>query len=115
MLSNLASAVAPEEAAWLRAGGIPVLEGTSSGLVALRMMLRMRDAGLRPAVVRAARRPPIRSARAGAAGSRTATAFTEAEGLQLLGDYGVPVIASRVAATRTRPSPRPTPSATRWC
>ena len=27
-------------------------------------------------------------------------AFTEAEGLQLLADYGVPVIASRVAATQ---------------
>ena len=39
VLSNLPSAIAPEEAAYLRDLGIPVLEGTSSGLVALRALI----------------------------------------------------------------------------
>ena len=39
VLSNLASAVALEEAAYLRDHGIPVLEGTTSGLVAIRALL----------------------------------------------------------------------------
>ena len=49
IVSNLASAVALEEAAYLRDAGIPVLEGTRSGLVALRALIAQRDAGDRAA------------------------------------------------------------------
>ncbi len=51
LLSNLASAVAIEEASQLRDHGIPVLEGTSSGLVALRALIAHRDARARAAIV----------------------------------------------------------------
>ena len=43
ILSNLRSAVDRGDAAWLRALGIPVLEGTFSGLAALRHLLAYRD------------------------------------------------------------------------
>ena len=43
ILSNLASAVANDEAALVRDAGIPVLEGTASGLAALRHLLAYRD------------------------------------------------------------------------
>ena len=61
VLSNLASAVALEEAAYLRDRGIPVLEGTSSGLVALRALLAHTDVRARPAAD-----PPAPVADAGA-------------------------------------------------
>ena len=74
VLSNLASAVALEEAAYLRDHGIPVLEGTTSGLVALRALLAHADVRARPAVdgprARRRRRPravarPARDRRGG--------------------------------------------------
>jgi len=39
VLANIAAAVDPAEAAWLRRAGIPVLESTRSGLLALRHLL----------------------------------------------------------------------------
>jgi len=39
VLANIAAAVDPEAAAWLRQAGIPVLEGARSGLLALRHLL----------------------------------------------------------------------------
>ena len=51
ILSNLASAVANDEAALLRDDGIPVLEGTASGLAALRHLLAYRDGRSRPPIV----------------------------------------------------------------
>ena len=50
-LSNLRSAVAHEEAAILREAGIPVLEGTESGLLALRHLLDEGERHGRPGVV----------------------------------------------------------------
>jgi acyl-CoA synthetase (NDP forming) len=98
VLSNLASAVAIEEAAFLRDAGIPVLEGTASGLTALGMLLRRREAAARPPYVPpAAVEPGIRDrwrARLRAGGE-----ISELEGLQLLADYGVPVIEARGAAS----------------
>ncbi len=98
VLSNLASAVALEEAALLRDAGIPVLEGTTSGLTALRLLLEHRDRGRRESV---AAPPPVpddvrRSWRARLA---TGTPLSEAEGLALLVDYGLPVITFREAAS----------------
>ena len=98
VLSNLASAVAIEEAALLRDAGIPVLEGTASGLTALGMLLRHRDASAAPASQTPAPvAPEVRDrwrARLAEGG-----AFSELEGLRMLADYGVPVIETREAAT----------------
>ena len=62
---------------------------------------RHRLARARPAVP-----PPIpvatRSGNAGARGSATASRCRRLEGLALLADYGVPVVAARAAATRRR-------------
>jgi acyl-CoA synthetase (NDP forming) len=98
VLSNLASAVAIEEASQLRDVGIPVLEGTSSGLVALRALIAHRDVRERPVSpppepvpdeVRARWRERL-------AGEE---AFGELEGLALLADYGVPVADARAASS----------------
>ncbi len=97
VLSNLASAVAIEEAALLRDAGIPVLEGTSSGLTALGMLLRLRDATARPPLDT----PPPVPAEIGdrwRARLEDGTELSELEGLRLLADYGVPVIEARAAA-----------------
>jgi acetate---CoA ligase (ADP-forming) len=98
VLSNLASAVATEEAALLRDAGIPVLEGTSSGLTAMGSLLRLRDAAARPPLGSPAPVPPeVRDrwrARLADGGE-----LSELEGLRLLGDYGVPVVDARPAAT----------------
>ncbi len=98
ILSNLASAVANDEAALVRDAGIPVLEGTASGLAALRHLLAYRDQGSLPPVV-----PPqpvtddVRErwrARLAAGGE-----VSELEGLAMLTDYGVPTTETRGAAS----------------
>ena len=93
MLSNLASAVANDEAALLRDDGIPVLEGTASGPGGAR--------GTCSRTGTTATRPPVAAAGAGrrrrprtmasAPGDRR-RASSELEGLALLADYGVPTV-----------------------
>jgi acyl-CoA synthetase (NDP forming) len=100
VLSNLGNAVERREAAILREGGIPVLEGTESGLRALGHLLadgarRGRTPAVPPAPVPDEVRERWRT-RLTAGGE-----VSELEGLQLLEDYGVPVIAARVATTAT--------------
>jgi acyl-CoA synthetase (NDP forming) len=98
ILSNLASAVANDEAALLRDDGIPVLEGTASGLAALRHLLAYRDGRARAPVV-----PPepvpddVRERWRARLGS--GDDVSELEGLALLADYGVPTIDARGAAS----------------
>jgi acetate---CoA ligase (ADP-forming) len=48
LLSNIKSAIDPAAAARLRASGIPVLEGTRTGMVALSHLIEWRDATARP-------------------------------------------------------------------
>ncbi len=98
VLSNLASAVALEEAAQLRDDGIPVLEGTTSGLVALRSLLAYRDHRARPAPVpSAAVDDEVRDRWR----SRLVSddVLDEAEGLSLLADYGIATARSSIANT----------------
>ena len=98
IVSNLASAVALEEAAYLRDAGIPVLEGTRSGLVALRALIAQRDAG---------DRPPLEAPTPVAEDVRDrwrqrlseGSEVDELEGLRLLADYGIPVIPTREAGS----------------
>ncbi len=98
MLSNLASAVALEEAAMLRDDGIPVLEGTTSGLIALRLLIAHRDHG-----ARAAAEPPVPVAPdirdRWRARLTAGEEMREAEALRLLADYGVPVTDAREVRT----------------
>jgi acyl-CoA synthetase (NDP forming) len=98
ILSNLASAVANDEAGLVRDAGIPVLEGTASGLAALRHLLAYRDQGARSAVVPS---QPVADdvrerwrARLAAGGE-----VSELEGLALLTDYGVPTTETRGATS----------------
>jgi acetate---CoA ligase (ADP-forming) len=146
VLANLASAVDRAEAATLRAAGVPVLEGTATGLAALGHLLAYRDflahpppaaglvaAGTTPEPAEPPPAPePAESPPAGAVDnpgpprSRSATlphrgtrrrrvgvgrarerwrrrlaegvrVLSEAEGLALLRDWGVPVVAAEVA------------------
>ena len=96
VISNLASAIDHDTAAMLRRGGIPVLEGMRTGLLALRHMLDWQDG--RP--VRATAGPVRDTARLSRArkllrqGSQTGAAQ-----LALLGEYGIAVArAERVAS-----------------
>jgi acetate---CoA ligase (ADP-forming) len=99
VLSNLASAVDPELARQLRAAGVPVLEGTRSGLVAVRHLL---DHARRAAAhgVGPAGGGPIDAARRAhgvellARGQATGAAL-----LDLLAEYGIEVAAARSAAS----------------
>jgi acyl-CoA synthetase (NDP forming) len=98
LLSNLASAVALEEASYLRDLGIPVLEGTSSGLTALRALIAHRDVRARGAIEPPA---PVHDEVRARWRERLSTgeAMSEHEGLALLGDYGVPVVEARAASS----------------
>ncbi len=92
ILANLASGVDRREAALARAAGVPVLEGTATGLAALAGLLARRDA----AAARAVPDPPppgppdeVRArwrARLAAPGR-----LSELDGLALLADYGIGV------------------------
>ena len=91
VVSNLASAIATEEAAILRDGGIPVLEGTETGLRALRHLLD--DRAVRARSVGSPPRPPADEVRGRWRARLTSgEPIDEWEGRELLAAYGVPVI-----------------------
>ena len=91
VLSNLSSAVDDTLAADLRARGIPVLEGTRSGLRALGHLL---DHATRPI-------PPTTAVDAARRDRWSATvAAGEADPFALLADYGIPVAPTRTAHDR---------------
>ena len=100
MLSNLASAVDRADVLRLAEDGIPVLEGTVTGLAAFRHLFAYRDFQAQP----------VADATPGASISAEArkrwearldagSPLSESEGLALLAEYGVPVAASREAET----------------
>jgi len=98
MVSNLASSIAHDQAAHLRDAGIPVLEGTDTGLRALRHLLDDRDFRERPPV-----QPPdptpdavreLWRERLSAGGT-----LSEVEGLAMLADHEIPVVAAGAAAS----------------
>jgi acetate---CoA ligase (ADP-forming) len=88
VLANLASAVDQVAAARLRARGIPVLEGTTSGLRALGHLLAV-PPGTRPEVV-------VDEARQ----ARWAGRLAPETWPDLLEDYGIPVVAGGVVRDR---------------
>ena len=101
MLSNLASAVDRTDVLRLAEAGIPVLEGTSTGLAAFRHLFAYRDARARPPVAAAPDHAPPPPAVRARWRTRLGSGepLAERESLALLADYGVPVSASRPAAT----------------
>ena len=99
VLSNLPAAIDPDVAARLRAGGIPVLEGTRTGLLALGHLLR-HGAAVPPAPAPPIDSPPIDPGRRArwtavlAAGQARGSALAD-----LLRDYGIPVARTRAASS----------------
>jgi acyl-CoA synthetase (NDP forming) len=101
VLCNVAGAVAPGAAADLRAAGIPVLEGTETGLLAFRHLFHLRDLRSLPAV---------ESPELVAAGVRTrwrdrlgrGDPWSETEALAMLSDYGIPTVAAEEVADADR-------------
>jgi acetate---CoA ligase (ADP-forming) len=96
VLAGLPGAVDPAAAAWVRGAGVPVLEGTRSGLLALRHLL---DHAARPGPPP---EPPVtdtakrrRWAPLLAGGPPDATVLFD-----LLRDYGIPAVRARAAGTR---------------
>jgi acyl-CoA synthetase (NDP forming) len=94
VLSNLASAIDAAAAARLRGSGVPVLEGTASGLVALGHLLALRERVERAPVVV----PPVDEARRRRWLDRlvsVGSALSPEESWALLGDYGLDGVATR--------------------
>ena len=89
VLAGLPSAVDQAAAARLRAAGVPVLEGTRTGLLALRHLLDHAERPPPPPVW-----PPSRALRKGPLPAGGPDLFG------LLRDYGIPVVRSAAAATR---------------
>jgi acetate---CoA ligase (ADP-forming) len=98
MLSHFSSGIDRADAKLLDGDGIPVLEGTLTGLAAFKHLFAYRDARARP---------PVRGGSPLMDEVRTRwierlsseEPFDEIEGLALLADYGVPVVESVRAET----------------
>jgi acetate---CoA ligase (ADP-forming) len=98
MLSNFSSGIDRDDAKLLDGDGIPVLEGTLTGLAAFRHLFAYRDFRARSPVEGAS---PVADAVREGWRRRLASGepFDELEGLALLADYGVPVVESIRADT----------------
>ena len=100
VLAGLPAAVDPVAAKQLRANGVPVLEGTRSGLLALRHLL---DHAARPEL----HRPEPPPAAPGPRRQRWAPVLSAgppggAVLFDLLRDYGIPAVRARAAGTRAQ-------------
>jgi acyl-CoA synthetase (NDP forming) len=98
VLAGLPSALDQAAAARLRAAGIPVLEGTRSGLLALRHLLDAARFLVRPPEPPPAPEPPGETA--GRWRGRLAHDLGGADLFDLLRDYGIPAVRARTAQTR---------------
>ena len=96
VLSNLSAAVDQDEARMLRDEGIPVLEGTTPGLRALKHLLDEAVARRSFALPASA---PDEVREWWRVRLETGEPIGEQEGLRLLADYGIPTVEVRVAAT----------------
>jgi acetate---CoA ligase (ADP-forming) len=98
VLAGLPAAVDPVAAARLRAGGVPVLEGTRSGLLALRHLLDQAAPGEPPPGLPPANPPSARRQRW--APVLAESGLSGAVLLDLLRDYGIPAVRARAVCTR---------------
>jgi len=107
VLAGLPAAIDPVAAARLRAAGVPVLEGTRSGLLAVRHLLDHAAPGdpppqaARPAAPPAADTDPSAARRQRWAPVLAERGVSGAVLLDLLRDYGIPAVRVRAACTRT--------------
>jgi acyl-CoA synthetase (NDP forming) len=98
VLANVPGALNDAVADGLRAGGIPVLEGTTTGLAAFGHLMAHRDHRARPPLARAPMVAPEVVDRWRARLALPVT-WTEVEALDLLEDFGVPTVARAVVDT----------------
>jgi acyl-CoA synthetase (NDP forming) len=98
VLAGLPAAVDVAAAARLRAAGVPVLEGTRSGLLALRHLLDHATPAEPPQVRSVGPRDPARRQRWAA--RLAAGGLSGADLFDLLRDYGIPAVRARQARTR---------------
>jgi acyl-CoA synthetase (NDP forming) len=98
VVSNLPAAIARDEVGRLRGAGIPVLEGTVSGLRALKHLIKEHEVRRRPPTSSPLDAPEDLTA---VWRERLATGapLDETTALQLLASYGVPTIRAGSAAT----------------
>jgi len=92
VLANVSGAVNPVVADRLRAAGIVVLEGTTTGLTALSHLLAHRDRRTRAPVAAPSAADPVVRQR-WRRRLRAPGPWSEAEALALLADHGMPVVA----------------------
>ena len=101
VLAGLPAAVDPAAAARLRAAGVPVLEGTRSGLLALRHLLdHAEPPEMDPAPPPAPDPPGDTARRWRETLARHPGGLSGAVLFDLLRDYGIPAVRARQAATR---------------
>jgi acyl-CoA synthetase (NDP forming) len=91
VLSNFSSGIDRADVKHLEAAGIPVLEGTATGLAAFRHLFDYRDHRALPALIGSSP-APARARDAWSARLRHGARLDEVDGLALLADYGVPVV-----------------------
>ena len=91
VLASVPAAIDPLAAARLRATGVPVLESTRSGLLALRHLLAPRVTPPPPPL-------PVNAARRGRWAARLTDGVTGADLFALLRDYGIPAVRAVAAA-----------------
>jgi acyl-CoA synthetase (NDP forming) len=98
MLSNFSSGIDRTDAKMLEGDGIPVLEGTLTGLAAFKHLFANRDFRARDPVTGVS---PMSDEVRGRWVGRLSNGepFDELEGLELLADYGIPVVESARAGT----------------
>jgi acetate---CoA ligase (ADP-forming) len=95
VLASVPAAIDQRAAARLRAAGVPVLESTRSGLLAMRHLLAP------PVAAPPARTPPPDVTRRDRWAARLAAGAAGAELLDLLRDYGIPAARAASASTRS--------------
>lgn len=95
VLSHLSSAVSAADAARLRAGGVPLLEGSRNGLAAVRNMLRYRDLRARPAVMAPVTDPE--TTRRWRGRLARPEPLTPLESFGLISDYGIAAVPTLAA------------------
>ena len=97
VLSHVSSAIDPSDAQRLRDAGVPVLEGTRTGLAAVRNVFAHRDARARPPV----QGPEVAPAVTRRWRRRLASPapLAASESFQLLADYGIAVAPTLPAAS----------------
>jgi acetate---CoA ligase (ADP-forming) len=98
MLSNFAGGIDRADAKRLEDAGIPVLEGTLTGLAAFRHLFDHRDHHALPALTGTS---PVdtKTRERWKTSLSTQGSFSEVEALGLLSDYGVPIVRSQIAGS----------------